>query len=121
MISASQSIGLAIRLTKGWVSSSKVATAEMVRKRSKVWIKDREFLNERRKRNVITPYATMCLYISLTSIAFSCSDNTSCGRCVRRMIIAVKVTATTSHLRLKNFSVSIMFTGNSQFQIRLQS
>ena len=55
MISASKSVKLAVRLTRGWVSSSIVPSVKTAMNRSEADSSEQEVLSERMKRNVITP------------------------------------------------------------------
>ena len=66
-MSAAKSVTLAVRFTKGCVSSSKAPITETARKRSKAENMVGEVLSEMRKRNVITPYAKTCSSLSTPS------------------------------------------------------
>ena len=78
-MSASQSVKLAVRLTKGWVSSSRVPRAKMAKKRSEANSRVGEVLSERTKRRVIAPYAKACASLSRPLICNRIGI-TSCGR-----------------------------------------
>ena len=97
---ASQSAKLAVRLKNGWVSSSTAPTAKMAKKRSEAESIVGQVLSESMKRKVITPYAKTCASLS-KPITCNRDGITSWGIWVRKTTIAVKVTATISHLILK--------------------
>jgi len=100
IISASQSIGLATRLTNGWVNSSITPIVEKEKNKIRAESNEIEFLNERTKSKVITAYAVKCVILSRPCI---CNPDgiTSGGRWVNRITVAVERTAITSHLILK--------------------
>ena len=76
---ASKSIKMAVRLKKGWVSSSKVLIAKIAKKRRQAESKEGEVLSERTKRRVIAPYAKACASLSRPLICNRIGI-TSCGR-----------------------------------------
>lgn len=55
VISASKSVKLAVRLNRGWVSSSIAPRIKTAMNRSEADSSEQEFLSEIMKRNVITP------------------------------------------------------------------
>lgn len=94
---ASQSVKLAVRLTRGWVSSSIVPTAKMTKKRSEAESRRGEVLSERMKRKVIAPYANACTSLSRPPTC-NRNDIASWGRWLRKTTVVVKMTAIISHL-----------------------
>lgn len=97
---ARQSAKLAVRLTRGWVSSSIAPTAKMAKKRSEAESIVGEVLSERMKSNVIAPYAKACASLS-RPVTCNWNGIASSGIWLSKTTTAVKITAIISHLMLK--------------------
>ena len=91
---------LAVRLTKGCVSSSTAPRAKIAKKRNAAESIVGQVLSESMKRKVITPYTKACASLS-KPITCNRDGITSWGIWVSKTTITVKPTAIISHLILK--------------------